>query len=130
MTTPPNPNTDASKITYHVANVTDIPNFDAETMDEVSLWAVKTNGEKMRIRSMSLAHITKMRAANNIPVTVTDTDFLGQGVSSVLANLGFDHLELSVKKQMSPRSSKGQSVEFPPDAFEQGTTPGNIHPGE
>lgn len=125
---PPNPNLDATTLTYDVRWIRDVPGY-TETMDSVSLWAVKRNGEKMRIRTMSIAHVRRMRESNRIPASVTDSDFIGQGVTSILAQLGFDHVEMSVKEVVSPRREGAQVVEFPADAFEQGTTSGTINPG-
>ena len=109
------------RLTYAVQWARDLPGVSDEK--GVELWAVRAGGEKVRIRSTLVSHMYKMRAANQVQDTVTDVSFLSQGMDSMLEAMGFARLELAIAP-MSPKKDKAQRIEFPPDAFEHGTTKG------
>jgi len=118
----------AAKLRFNCKWVRDLPGANVKN-GAVEMWAVKSTGERVRLRSTLISRLEEMRAANNIPTDQTDLDFLSQGMEKMLADLGFTSLEMAIAPMSPKKESKGgQSIDFPPDAMMgKKTTHGTIN---
>lgn len=115
--------TDPQPMTYNVEFVSELPGV-READDTVTLWAVRSDGSKLKIRNILISYLEDMRRVNRVPKHVADTTFLGQGLGKAFVELGFHHLEMSVSKITKKSDNEGQTVSFPASALDQdGATP-------
>ena len=107
-------------VTYRVDWIKDLG--DRGENDAFAMY-MTVDGKKQRVRLLNIDYFYRMREANNVPEHVSDYDFLtgDPGFQKLLRETGSGHVEFAFAKIEQKKESE-QRLEFPADAFEQGST--------